>query len=151
MAKRPIEPADFVHGPKVVDIGDIRVARGKTRVPCETCRHRQLVYDPTERRVYCEDCQQDVDGFDAFLNLVHQHESAWGAIRKARTEILEAQSHNLISRAAKALDQYWRSRKTVPNCPHCNEALLPEDVAGGRLRTSSAELARRRRKNSDGL
>ena len=34
MTDRPIEPMDYLHGVKVVDIGDLRVARGETRGPC---------------------------------------------------------------------------------------------------------------------
>jgi len=145
MPKRPIDPVDFVHGPKVVDIGDVRVARGKTRVSRQTCAHRHLVYDQAERRVYCTDCEQDVDAFDAFLQLVYQQDSAWRKIRRAWSEVKEAQETTLISRAAKAMDRYWRARKTVPNCPHCNEALLPEDVTGNQLTSSSKELAHKRR------
>ncbi len=146
MSKRPIEPRDYLHGTKVVDIGDIRVSRGQTRVPRQTCSHRNLAYDEAERRVYCQDCENDVEAFDAFLILVHEYDSAWKAINRARTEIREAANHQLRSRAAKTMDDYWRSRKTAPNCPHCNEALLPEDVAGKRLSSSSLELSRQKRK-----
>lgn len=146
MSKRPIEPQDFLYGVKVVDIGDIRVARGKTRVPKQACAHASLAYDDAERRIYCRDCESDVDAFDAFLQLVQQHDAAWKSLRRAQTEIKEAAQHQLRSRAAKTMDDYWRSRKTAPNCPHCNEALLPEDVAGKRLSSSSLELSRQKRK-----
>jgi hypothetical protein len=108
-----------------------------------------MVYDEAERRVYCTDCEQDVDTFDAFMRLVYQQDTAWRQIKRAREEVREAQDATLLSRAAKAMDRYWRSRKTVPNCPHCNEALLPEDVTGNRLTTSSKELARRRREKQN--
>lgn len=41
----PIEPQDYLYGTKVVQIEDLRVARGMTRRPVSSCRHRKLVYD----------------------------------------------------------------------------------------------------------
>lgn len=146
MAKRPIEPAEFAQGATITHIGDIRIARGLTRVPHTNCQHRQLVYDQTERRVYCQDCESDVDSFDAFLQLVHQHEQAWRAIRKAHRETQDALKHSLHSRAAKAMDDQWRRHKTVPACPHCHEGLLPEDFTDTRLTTVSREITQQRRK-----
>lgn len=67
MSKRPIEPMDYLRGVKLVDIGEVRVARGQTRVPRQTCQHTNMAYDDSERRVYCRDCGNDVDAFDAFF------------------------------------------------------------------------------------
>lgn len=145
MSKRPIEPQAYMYGIKVVDIGDLRVARGKTRVPAKSCRHQRMVYDEAVRRVYCEDCEQDVEPFDAFVLLVQQHDSAWKKIQRASNEASEAAKFQLRSRAAKVIDQVWRSRNMVPNCPHCREALLPEDILEVGFSRTSAELARKKR------
>lgn len=145
MPKRPIEPGDYQYGVKVVDIGDLRVARGQTRVPKSTCSHQHLVYDEAERRVYCEDCESDVDSFDAFLHLVSQYDKAWKAIERKNTAAAEALRSSLRSRAAKAMDDQWRKRTTAPACPHCGEGLLPEDITGQRLNTVSVEITRRKR------
>lgn len=144
MSKRPIEPVEFSHGVNVVDIGDIRVARGKTRVPGPSCRHRTVTYDQNERRVYCEDCEQDIDGFDAFLMLVECHHAAIARVERRERELQEAEQFVARSRAVKCLDKIWRGRRMVPNCPHCGEGLLPEDVLNNQS-ASSAELTKRKR------
>lgn len=149
MSKRPIEPRDYLHGVKVVDIGDVRVARGQTRVPKPTCQHASLTYDEAERRVYCEDCESDVDNFDAFLLIVRQHDQAWRSIRRAHQQAQEALSQTVRSRAAKIMDAEWRKRNTVPACPHCREGLLPEDVTGNTIPTVSRELTERRRQQKN--
>ena len=145
MTQRPIEPRDYISGVKVVDIGDIRVARGQTRVHAPACKHRNMVYDEAERRIYCRDCEQDVDAFDAFLLLIQRYDAAAKRINRLSREIDEAAKFHARSLAVKALDTEWRKRNSVPNCPHCNEALLPEDILSRALRTSSPDLVRKKR------
>lgn len=128
MGTPPIEPLDFLHGVKVVDIGDIRVARGLTRRPVSSCKHRQVVYDPKERRVWCKDCETDVEPFDAFLSLVEQFHSASEKVERMMKEAHEASKFQLISRAAKSIDKKWRSKTMVPSCPHCHAGIWPEDA-----------------------
>src|SRR5690606_34525923 len=68
----PIEPLDYISGVKVVDIGDIRVARGMSRRPASSCKHHHLHYDTAERRIWCRDCETDVEAFDSFKMLVER-------------------------------------------------------------------------------
>lgn len=51
MSNAPIEPHEYLYGVKVVQIEDLRVARGLTRRPVSSCRHRKMVYDDKERRI----------------------------------------------------------------------------------------------------
>lgn len=143
----PIEPQDFAFGVKVVHIEDLRVARGMTRRPVSSCKHLRLVYDEKERRVWCEDCETEVEAFDAFIGVVsrfHQHQAN---IERRRRELAEAEAFALRTRAAKRMDDYWRSQKMAPMCPHCTRAILPEDVVNGLAQTSkSFELAARKKR-----
>lgn len=136
----PIEPQDFTHGPKVIDIGDLRIARGLTRRPHAACKHLKVTYDTTERRCWCRDCETEVEPFDAFTALVEWHSAIEDRIRRYH----EAEKHTLISRAAKSVDEAWRSRTMAPCCPHCHAVILPEDVVGG-LSMHNKELEVRRR------
>jgi hypothetical protein len=70
MSKAPIEPQEYLYGVKVVQIEDLRVARGLTRRPFSSCRHKSLTYDDKERRIWCRDCETEVEAFDAFVGLV---------------------------------------------------------------------------------
>lgn len=143
----PIEPQEFLHGPKVVDIGDLRVARGMTRRPHSSCRHVHLVYDTSERRAWCRDCETEVEVFDAFVQLVGHFSAAQSKIERRRQELAEAETFALRSRAAKRIDEYWRSHNLTPLCPHCRAAILPEDVVDGLAQTSkSMALAARKRR-----
>jgi len=144
----PIEPQDYLYGSSVVDIGDLRVARGKTRREASACQHLRLNYDNEERRVYCSHCESDVDPFDAFMTVVRSWRAMTGKLEARRKSIEEAEQFTLISRAAKEVDKVWRKRSQVPCCPSCNAGLLPEDFADGIKSTRSAEFERAKRKKT---
>ncbi|KAB2858532.1 MAG: hypothetical protein F9K41_00525 [Sphingopyxis terrae] len=93
-----------------------------------SCRHRQLVYDVQERRIWCKDCETDVEAFDAFQQIVAHFDAAAKHAERMLTEAKEARAFSLISIAAKKIDKLWRSRKHVPACPHCGNGLWPEDA-----------------------
>jgi hypothetical protein len=145
----PIEEPGFIGGVTVIDIGDVRVARGISRRPYSVCRHARLVYDGGERRIWCKDCEQDVEPFDAFKIIAEQCSAFSASMERREKKVEEAEAHALISRAAKAVDDAWRSRKIAPGCPHCHKPILPEDFAGGVRSGSSVELERRRRASKE--
>lgn len=124
----PIEPQPYLGGVTVVDIGDLRVARGISRRPVRVCRHHPMRYDGEERRIWCADCENDVEPFDAFLVLVEYFSAAQAKASRMMDEAKAAQAHALISIASKEMDRHWRTRNMVPACPHCSAGIWPEDV-----------------------
>ena len=146
MSDAPIEPREYLYGVKVVQIEDLRVARGMTRRPASSCRHKKLVYDEKERRVWCSDCEAEVEPFDAFVGIVEVFSGGMSQLKRRQNELAEAEKLQMRSRAAKVMDEAWRSTKMAPLCPHCNTAILPEDVAGGVASTSKALVAAARKR-----
>lgn len=140
----PIEPQSFLGGVKVIDFGDIRVSRGLSRRPFTTCVHKNLTYDNAERRVWCKDCERNIDNFDAFKSMVENFHSAYSAIQRAKDEVEEAINHNLHLIASKNIEKAWRGKTMAIACPHCRTGLLPEDFYKiGSM--CSAEIERQRR------
>jgi Zn finger protein HypA/HybF involved in hydrogenase expression len=123
----PIEPLDYLHGFTVVDFGDVRVARGMTRRARSVCPHLRLVYDQQERRVWCRDCEHNVEAFDAFLMLAERSCHQWESLKRREKAVIEAEQFQVRSIAAKQIDKAWRSHNMVPACPHCSNGLFPED------------------------
>ena len=145
----PIEPMAFLGGVKVIDIGDLRVARGLSRRPASSCRHRRLHYDTKERRIWCADCEQNIEAFDAFELLCGQFHEASTQLKRRSDELAAAETHQLRSLAARQLDMAWQKRRMVPACPCCGQGLFPEDFKDGimaSLGREYAEAQRRRRK-----
>lgn len=144
MSDKPIDPQPFISGVKVVDIGDLRIARGLTRRPVSTCRHLNLVYDSKERRIWCSDCEQEVEAFDAFKVLCEFYSGAVSRMQQREEQLKQAEVFVARSRAVKALDRIWRTKDQVPCCPHCSDALLPEDMLRS-LATVSARTVKAER------
>lgn len=127
MTNEPIDEERYLYGMNVVDIGDVRVSRGLTRRPSSSCRHVRISYDPKERRIWCRDCEQDIDAFDGFILLVEQFDRANKALASRREALEEAERREIVTIAARTIDKAWRRRKTVPACPSCGNGLFPED------------------------
>jgi len=150
----PIEPLNYLAGVKVVDIGDIRVARGMSRRPPSSCRHRQLHYDQQERRVWCADCEHNLEPFDALMVIVEQFHVAERNLHQRNETLVQAETEKLRTLAARQLDLVWRKRSMVPACPTCGNGLFPEDFKDGVMASLGREYAeamrRRRKQQKDG-
>lgn len=142
----PIVEQDYLYGMKVVDIGDLRVARGMSRRPFSTCKHRPLVFDTKERRIWCKDCESNIEPFDAFLQIVEMFDRAAKDIERRQAEVAAAREHSILRIAAKKMDEKWRRKKMVPACPHCGSGIFPEDVDRMGSINREWEEAKRRRK-----
>lgn len=147
MTDEPIVEQGFLHGVNVVDIGDLRVSRGLTRRPVSACKHRQMVYDDRERRIWCKDCETDVDPFDAFIAFTTQYDRAFKDLTKRFQDLQEAERFQLRSIAAREIDKAWRRPKHVPACPTCNHGLFPEDFKNG-VTTLGRDYALKRRQQA---
>lgn len=143
----PIRKQDYIAGVKVVNLGEYRIARGRSHRPSPECKHHNQVYDLQERRIWCEDCENDIEPFDAFVSVIQAYDKALKKLRSGWQELEESKKHNIISRATKKLDEAFRRKTMTPCCPHCKHDLLPEDFANGIAMFVSRELARQRRKS----
>lgn len=133
---------------EIIDLDEIRIQYGRKPAGQATCEHRRLVYSRGERRVWCQDCERTLDGFDAFYVLTQHFEKMSAAVRRKNEKADEAMKATLTRRVTKALDRTWASGM-APCCPHCRDALLPEDMEN----TSSAnqEWVRAGRKKRSAL
>jgi hypothetical protein len=105
----------------------------------------RLVYDTKERRIWCQDCETEVETFDAFEQLVSRYSGALKELIAREQRVVEAENFALRSIAAKEMDRAWRARDSVPSCPHCGNGLFPEDFKHG-VGTVGREYAEARRK-----
>lgn len=127
----PIDPQDYLSGVTVVDIGDYRVSRGMSRRRFTACPHKKLSYDVKERRIWCADCEHDVDSFDILVSMVGSYDRAVKRLAERERQLKEAEHFQARSLAAREMDKAWRSRTMVPACPSCGNGLFPEDFKRG--------------------
>lgn len=116
---------------KIIDIGYLRIARGYTRRPVMTCAHHRLVIDDKERRLWCQDCEKEVDAFDFLRAFMRNYQLARIRFLKESEELNEARKFSARLIATRVMEKAWRKRSSVPVCPHCHHGIHPEDVASG--------------------
>ncbi|MGO9014675.1 MAG: hypothetical protein ACLQF0_06810 [Dissulfurispiraceae bacterium] len=125
----------------------INIGEGKfERIRQERCPHKHLLYDPEEGIVHCKDCKRPLNPFQAFMIAVRYWRDAEPELARKREELreLETRCQKGLLKATKTVDHAWRSKKMVPVCPHCSEAIFPEDGFGSSLTNKETELQRRK-------
>lgn len=131
-------------GSPIVDFAGVRVAHGLRKYHHRTCEHKSLVYNPSERRIWCESCERTIEAFDAFMMVVRNFQDMVRAAEHERQLAREALGMHLVRRAAKAIDRVW-GHKMAPACPHCRKGLLPHDMLSCGSVSMEIEVARRKR------
>lgn len=120
----------------VVDIGSFRIRQQAGRKPWSRndnrCLHRQLTLDEQGHIVRCETCGETVSAFWALLMLSDEYGRESEKVARAKQSAKEAKDAVLHLTAAKKVEKVWRTRNMAPLCPHCSEAILPEDGLGDR-------------------
>jgi ribosomal protein S27E len=134
----------------VVDLDSVRIRSGRTPYRVKTCEHKALIYNQTERRVWCENCERTIDNFDAFLIFTRRFEAMERDASHKMATANEALKSVARLRATKHLDRAWSGHQMAVSCPHCRGGILPEDFANG-CNTCSREIevAKRARKVAD--
>lgn len=135
-------------GAHIIDLAGVRVRWGRSKqLFHERCKHMNLIYDTTDRRVWCDDCKRTIENFDALMVLIRTYQEMLGEARRMRDAAAAALASTVNRRAVKHLDKAWSGQVMAVGCPHCRGGLLPEDFADGvRSMTSrDLEIARRKR------
>jgi len=94
------------------------------------CPHTHLLFDENGHTVECKDCGKEVSAWWAFMRMVERYENEWKKIERAKAEVEQAEKRILTHKAAIAVEDAWRRRKTLPTCPHCSKPILPVDRFG---------------------
>jgi ribosomal protein S27E len=119
-----IEPHE---GGTVIRLGPARLSSGRRNRPWPSCRHLDVTYDQVERRIWCDECQTEVEPFDMLMSMVNFYNDENLKLERRQKELKEAEAHSLHLIAAKNIETAWRSHTMVPCCPSCGDGLLPED------------------------
>jgi len=137
----------------VVEIGELRLARieaSYTRQR-EGCQHNSLEMDEIGQTVMCLDCKVQVSAYWALEKLrgfwrdhSKKYQRELSAVREERCAVLHLT-------AAKKVEAAWRSKTTVPSCPHCRRGIFPHDNLGGATVARRFEDGLRERERADSI
>jgi len=128
----------------MADIIDFGHTKFKRKPASYQCRHRTLVLDSEHHTVECEDCGQNIGAFKALTMLANRRHTHQEKIKRQIEELRALEKKNISLKAAAIVEREWRRRKTVPNCPHCQEAIFPNDGFGRTAVDKTTALERRR-------
>lgn len=129
----------------VVEIGDFSLAR-KNRggyAPIGECAHKHLSLDDTGDVVRCADCNTQVSAYWALTMLADEYGRQWRRLQSGRQALDDAKAKEVTLLSAQRVEKAWRSRTTVPSCPHCNRGIFPQDGFGGAM--VNKQMGNRRR------
>jgi hypothetical protein len=148
MSDDPMEPVPSggMFRNVVIDLAEVQIQHGRTPYKVRRCEHCRVFYSQSERRVWCRDCEQTVDPFDAFKMLASRFHEMLSAAERKMTKADEALKKTARLRATKELDRMWSGHQMAPSCPHCGGGLLPEDFADGAASAVSREIEEARRR-----
>lgn len=137
----------------VVEIGELRLARIVANYARrhEGCQHHHLEMDEVGEIVMCLDCKSQVSAYWALEKLRRFWQDH---AKKYKRELAAAQEERgavLHLTAAKKVEASWRSKTTVPSCPHCCRGIFPQDNLGGATVARRFEEGLRERERADSI
>lgn len=133
----------------VIEFADIQIRFKRKQWNPDECKHKHLSYSPSDEEIICEDCDKVIPSFKAFMLLVDRYRDAYAGLDRRLDEIkeLEAKANIGLLRATRKVNGAWRTRGMVPCCPHCKEAIFPDDGLGDSMTNKEMALQSRRFKN----
>lgn len=149
MTDEPLEICATPFGAQIINLADVCIRFGLPKSKfADRCKHRSIIYNKDDRRVWCSDCERTIDNFDAFMIFTEYFQAMESAAKWKNDKAQEALNATINRRATKVIDRAWSAGNAMAiRCPHCSSGLLPEDFANGVAQCSrEIELARRERK-----
>ena len=128
----------------VISFESFKIGRNRSTIVAGKCKHKNIMLDDSTNRVQCQDCEEILDPFWALKMLITDWSNYSERIKNQISQLRVLKGETVILRAAKHIEKELRRRKTVPTCPHCSEALFPEDLLN--VGKASKELAVAKRK-----
>lgn len=137
----------------VVEIGELRLARVKNDYirQREGCMHKRLEMDDVGEIVTCRDCKQQVSPYWALAALRDHWKDHASKVNRTLEQAQAERSTVLHLVAAKKVESAWRSKTTLPSCPHCRRGIAPHDNLGGATVARKFEEGLREREREDSI
>ena len=98
--------------------------------------------------VKCNDCGDQLSAYFILGRMIESYKESRDLLIAQRNLFEAEKSKEVVLLAAKKIEKAWRSRSTVPACPHCHKAILPTDRFGSITLNKVLELKRRAIKGS---
>jgi hypothetical protein len=138
---------DVTISAQVISIADFSIKRAAQKKYTD-CQHLKLTRDDELQIVGCDDCGKKIGNYAALSMLIARWEKLQRSIESKNRKAVDALNKTIVLRAAQKVESAWRSQKMVPTCPHCIEAIFPNDGFGSTAVNKEVALRRRAIKNN---
>lgn len=108
---------------RIIGLDQVRIKRGLGKI-CK-CEDRKFVIDTDNRRVTCASCGA---AYDALYDLAHQAEEYTRQVERLLEQRKEIASYKPYLVVIKRLEENYRGRKMIPNCPRCRDPFYLEEL-----------------------
>lgn len=127
----------------VVQIGEFQFSRKKRDYMDKGCKHHRTTLSSDGEITMCDDCGKQVSSYWVLLQVLDAYTEQVNKLHRERVAVSEVAGKQLHLKAAQDVERAWRSKSMVPVCPHCREAIFPQDLFGRSM--TNREMALRRR------
>lgn len=129
----------------VIEIGEYAFRRKHRFVVTgdHECAHHSMIMDDDGHHVKCQDCGTQLSAYWVLGRMLDRYREKMRDLDHERQRLAALKAKDLSLIAAKKVEAAWRSRTTVPRCPHCYAGILPTDGFGGSVVSKALELRRR--------
>jgi len=98
--------------------------------------------DTTNREVFCKECGNVVDAFDAMLMLTERGKRLEDEISGLYEQAVEISKYKPWLLVVREIERNVRGGEMIPTCPHCHKGILLEEIKG--YTNKQMELERRK-------
>jgi ribosomal protein S27E len=104
--------------------------RGARLFPDDRCEHKKVTLDDNGGIVTCDDCGRQLDAYLTLRRMCAKWDEHKRELDAYRDRLAREAEGSMVLRAARQVEKAWRSRSMAPICPHCGQAILPQDGFG---------------------
>ena len=113
---------------QIIELKAFRIKRDREKL-CQ-CKEKNIEVDPINRVVSCGKCGAWIEPFEALLYMATEHENHYREVKELlaqRREIANYKPHLIVIRK---LEERYRGRKMLPECPRCKQPFFFEEIDG---------------------
>jgi hypothetical protein len=107
------------------------------------CAHKNLTFDENGQSIICDDCNKSLSAYWVLRRIITDYNKAWEGIERKRSELNDLMEKTLHFKAAKKVEEVWRSKTMLPSCPHCKRGICSHDQFGYSTVSKEFELKMR--------
>lgn len=111
---------------KIVKIEQLKINRSLNKI-C-SCDDRRFTIDAKNKRVLCDECGASLDPYDALYDLATKRERMQQEIENLLEQRKAIVNYKPWLVVIKYLEQKYRGKKMLPNCPRCSEPFYLEEL-----------------------